>query len=210
MNLDARLAEQFVIPVLRTADAADAVETASALHAGGLGCVELTMTTPSVHAAVTTLARRGVVVGVGTITDAQQVEASAAAGASFVVSFCRPDGFVPAARAAGVLPMPGGMTPSEVWAAHAAGARWVKLFPGQTVGSSHLRDLRPLMPDVDFMVTGGVGLSADSLTQWRDAGARAVGVGREFGTAAQVGAAEVTRRARRAVELVQALRGQTT
>ncbi|MHA6628034.1 bifunctional 4-hydroxy-2-oxoglutarate aldolase/2-dehydro-3-deoxy-phosphogluconate aldolase [Pseudonocardia sichuanensis] len=201
MNAADALAAQFVVPVLRCPDVEDAVATATALRDGGLGAVELTMSTPDVFTAVRRLAEDGVTVGVGTITDPDDVHRAADAGARFVVSFRCAPGFVAAAAERDLLSIPGALTPSEVHAAHAEGAGLIKLFPAGMITPGYLGELAPLVPGAGYVISGGIRLDPDVLATWRDAGARAVAVGRELGTSGEHGADEVRRRAARAVEL---------
>lgn len=191
------LAAQRVLPVLRCADADDAVATARATAAAGCRVVELTLSTPGVEAAIGPLLEDGLVVAVGTVRDASSVAALADAGASLVISFCNPPGFVAAATAAGVPAIPGGFTPSELAAAHADGAAAVKLFPASLVEPGYLDALRPLLPELRVLVTGGI--EPDGVRPWLDAGALAVGLGGRLGTVATVGASEVERRCRAAL-----------
>jgi 2-dehydro-3-deoxyphosphogluconate aldolase/(4S)-4-hydroxy-2-oxoglutarate aldolase len=193
------LTRQRVVPVLRCADADDAVETARALAAGGFHAVELTMSTPGVLAAIPPLAADGLVVGVGTIRSAGEVEAAVAAGARFVVSFWNPPGFVGAAAALGVPAIPGGLTPGEIAAAQLEGPAAVKLFPATLVTPGYVRTLLLLDPSLRLFVTGGIEPTTASIAPWLEAGAELVGIGGALGTARTVGAAEVERRARQAL-----------
>lgn len=188
--------EQRIIPVVRSQDWGDAVATARACAAGGCRVVELTLSTPDVERAVEALADDDTTVGVGTITSTARVGPLVAAGARFVVSFCRPEGFVAAAHALDVPAIPGAQTPSEIQACVADGADAVKLFPARLLTESYLREVRPLFPGVPMIATGGLAATAESVGPWLEAGALAVGVGSDVGTAASVGADEVTRRCR--------------
>jgi 2-dehydro-3-deoxyphosphogluconate aldolase/(4S)-4-hydroxy-2-oxoglutarate aldolase len=199
-----RLAAQRVVPVIRAGDPADAVATARACAAGGLEVVELTCTTPRVEEALHELRGDGLCVGLGTITAAAEVEAAAAAGAAFAVSFSNPDGMVAAAHAAGLAAIPGALTPTEVAACRAAGADAVKLFPARLLTPGYLRDLRAVLPGLRVVVTGGLRARAEDLHGWLDAGALALGLGGELGTAAADGAPEVTRRAAAALAIARA------
>lgn len=198
--------DQWTVPVLRYA-ADEAHDTAMALRDGGIDVVELTMTTPGVFDVARSLVDRGVVVGIGTVTDPASVASAAAAGASFVVSFCRPDGFLPAAQECGLLAIPGVLTPQECFTARSEGARWVKIFPVGLVGPSYLDDLAPVLPTLQFMVSGGIGVTDQQLRPWHLAGAGLVAVGRELGTVGTVGAAEVTARAAELTRVRALLRG---
>lgn len=207
MTLESTLTGQYVVPVLRCPDVEDAVATATALRAGGLGAVELTMSTPDVFTAVRRLADAGATVGVGTITDPADVARAADAGATFVVSFRNPEGFVRAALDRGLLAIPGALTPSEVHAAYEDGARLVKLFPARLLEPAYLGDLAPLVPGAQYLMSGGIRLDAASLAKWHAAGARAVALGRELGTSGTVGSDEVTKRAKAACALVAEVTG---
>jgi 2-dehydro-3-deoxyphosphogluconate aldolase / (4S)-4-hydroxy-2-oxoglutarate aldolase len=192
----AALAQQRVVPVLRDPTAADAVATARACASGGMSVVELTCTTPDVANAISELRDAGLVVGLGTITSAERVGPAVEAGASFVVSYCAPEGFVAAAHDYGVVAVPGALTPSEVETCRLAGADVIKLFPAERLSPSYLGQLLAVMPDARLMVTGGVGVSAESIRPWLMAGATAVGVGGAIGMAANVGTERVETRAR--------------
>ena len=197
MNAIDELARQRVLPVLRCADADDTIETARAAAAAGCRVVEVTMSTPCVEAAIAPLVAEGLVVAVGTVRDVADVPRLAEAGASLVVSFWRPPGFVAAADAAGIPAVPGGFTSHELAEAVAEGAAAVKLFPASLADPSYLPALRPLLTSLRLLVTGGI--EPDGVRPWLDAGALAVGLGSKLGTAATVGAAEVERRCRAAL-----------
>jgi 2-dehydro-3-deoxyphosphogluconate aldolase/(4S)-4-hydroxy-2-oxoglutarate aldolase len=191
------LERQRVLPVLRCADADDALATARAAAAAGCRIVELTLSTPGVEAAIAPLVDEGLVVAVGTVREPADVARLAEAGASLVVSFWNPPGFVAAATAVGIPAIPGGFTPSELAEAVAAGAVAVKLFPASLAGVGYLAALRPLLPELRLLVTGGI--EPDGVRPWLDAGALAVGLGSSLGTVATVGSAEVERRMRAAL-----------
>lgn len=197
VNALEQLARQRVLPVLRCAGADDALATARAAAAAGCTLVELTMSTPNVEDAIAPLADEGIVVAVGTVRDAADVARLAEAGAALVVSFWNPPGFVGAAAAAGVPAIPGGFTAPELAAALADGAAAAKLFPASLAGPDYVRALRPLLPELRLLVTGGI--EPDGVGPWLEAGVLAVGLGSALGTAGSVGAAEVERRCRAAL-----------
>jgi 2-dehydro-3-deoxyphosphogluconate aldolase / (4S)-4-hydroxy-2-oxoglutarate aldolase len=194
-----RLAAQRVVPVLRSATVQDALDTARACARAGMSVIELTRSTPDVEEAVSTLSEQGLLVGVGTITDAGQVRGAVAAGARFVVSYTMPAGIVPTATELGVASIPGAFTPTEVAACVAAGATAVKLFPVRALSPDYLRDLRAVMPQLRAVASGGLSPEAGRIQPWLEAGALAVGLGSDLGTVASLGAEEVERRARLAL-----------
>jgi 2-dehydro-3-deoxyphosphogluconate aldolase / (4S)-4-hydroxy-2-oxoglutarate aldolase len=191
------LARQCVLPVLRCANADDTLATARAAAAAGCRIVEVTMSTPGVEAAIAPLVADGLLVAVGTVRNAADVPRLADAGASLVVSFWRPPGFVAAAGAAGIPAIPGAFTPQELAEALGEGAAAVKLFPASLAEPAYLPALRPLLPELKLLVTGGI--EPQGVRPWLDAGALAVGLGSKLGTAASVGAEEVERRCRAAL-----------
>ncbi|MDH2239652.1 bifunctional 4-hydroxy-2-oxoglutarate aldolase/2-dehydro-3-deoxy-phosphogluconate aldolase [Pigmentiphaga sp. GD03639] len=171
-----------LIPVLRYQDAETALYAAQvALRAGCRG-IELTWTIPGVLDVLRSLRteaeRAGhadVLIGVGTVLDAEQARSALEAGADFLVA----PGVVPAlvelAGAAGALSMLGAFTPTEILAAKAAGADVVKIFPAGTGGPGHLAAVKAVFPDTLFCPTGGV--TRENMSAYYRAGADIVGMG---------------------------------
>jgi len=203
----ARLRERRAVAVVRARDGDEAVRIAGALHAGGLGAIELTFTTPGCAEALVEARRRlggGLLLGAGTITSAEQVRAAEAAGADFLVSPHLDETLLEAQLETGLLSVPGVLTPSEVAAALRVGATLVKLFPASTVGVGHLKALLGPFPGLQVMPTGGV--SVETAPQWLAAGAVAVGLGGELLPRALRDAGawdEISRNARRLLERLQ-------
>jgi 2-dehydro-3-deoxyphosphogluconate aldolase/(4S)-4-hydroxy-2-oxoglutarate aldolase len=148
-----------VIPVIIIDHIAHAVPLAQALVAGGVRVLEVTLRTPVALQAIRAIASEvdGAVVGVGTITRAQDFVQSIEAGAVFGVSPGLTPELVAGARDSGLPLLPGVMTPSDVIAARAAGFTEMKLFPAQQAGGiGMLKALGGPFPDVTFCPTGGV------------------------------------------------------
>jgi 2-dehydro-3-deoxyphosphogluconate aldolase/(4S)-4-hydroxy-2-oxoglutarate aldolase len=191
-----RLASQWVVPVLRTATAEDALATAQVLAEEGFSCVELTYSTPDVLSVVEALSERDdVLVGLGTISTGAEAERGVGSGADFLVSFANPPGLLQVGAEAGVPTIPGAFTPSEVLAATQGGAAAVKVFPAHLVGPAYLRDLAAVLPGTAVMATGGIGLDEAALRPWAGAGACAVGIGGSLGSVHGVGEAAFRDRA---------------
>jgi 2-dehydro-3-deoxyphosphogluconate aldolase/(4S)-4-hydroxy-2-oxoglutarate aldolase len=166
------------VAVVRTARPDRLVELARALCAGGISCIEVTMTVPNAIEGIRLVAQElagEALVGAGSVTDAATAEAAVAAGACYVVSPVFKREVVEAAHAAGAAAMPGGFTPTELLAAHEAGADIVKVFPADALGTSFFRGVRAPLPQLKLMPTGGV--TIDNAADWLRAGAVAVGVG---------------------------------
>ena len=166
---------QGVVAVVRSAGAATARSTATALVDAGLGAVEVSLTTPGALDVVAALTAEERTVGVGTVTSLAQYRDAVAAGAAFVVSPTLDVEVVRQARRDGVLAVPGTSTPTESLAAVLAGAPLVKLFPASLWSPKALRDVLAALPDLPLVPTGGIGL--DDVPSWWSHGAVAVGLG---------------------------------
>ena len=178
----AAIREVGIIPVIRAASADAAVAVVEALVQAGLTVAEITMTVPNAIDAIASVEKRfgdEVLVGAGTVTDAETVRRAVDAGAEFIVSPCLVPEVIDAARRAEVAVLPGALTPTEVFEAFRLGGDMVKVFPAQSVGgAAYLRALRGPFPDIPLVPTGGVTL--DNVREMFDAGAAAVGVGSEL------------------------------
>ena len=179
-----------LIPVLRAKNAAQAHAIVKAMIAGGVNVVEVTMTVPGAVGILKELKREygsGLLLGSGTVTTADEAEATIEAGAEFVVSPSFHAEVVAKTRALGKVSIPGALTPTEVITAWRAGADYVKVFPCSAVGgASYLKALLAPFPDLKLIPTGGVTLqTAEGFLR---AGARALGVGSDLVNLAAVDA----------------------
>lgn len=198
-----RLRTVGVVPVLRSATAEEAVETARGFAAGGMAVVELTYSTPGVCDAIRELSRDPtVVVGAGTVLTERQAHDAVDAGARFLVSPVWLPWLPALARDRGVDAVPGAATPSEIWNAHSAGAAAVKVFPVARLGGArYIRDLLAPLPELRLMATGGVDVRA--ARELLAAGCVAVGVG-TVSTGAEDAGASASTRAHRFLDAVRA------
>jgi 2-dehydro-3-deoxyphosphogluconate aldolase/(4S)-4-hydroxy-2-oxoglutarate aldolase len=165
------------------ADSADAAKAVvEALVEGGLNVAEITMTVPRAFDAIASVVKHfgdKVLVGAGTVTDAETAKRAVEAGAEFIVTPCLVPEVIDAARRADVAVLPGALTPTEVFEAFRLGGDMIKVFPAQNLGgASYLRALRGPFPQIPLVPTGGVTL--DNMGEMFDAGAAAVGVGSEL------------------------------
>jgi len=120
-----------------------------------------------------------VLVGAGTVTDADTARRAVEAEAEFIVTPCLVPEVIEVAKRADVAVLPGALTPSEVFRAHSLGGDMVKVFPAQSMGgASYLRALRGPFPHIPLVPTGGITL--ENVRAMFDAGAAAVGVGSEM------------------------------
>lgn len=159
MNIRELLKVAPVIPVLTINKLEHAVPLAQALVAGGLRVLEVTLRTPAGLAAIEAMSRNvpDAIVGVGTLTRADEFAAAGRAGAQFGVSPGLTPELIAAAAGVDYPLLPGVMTPSELIAARAAGFTACKLFPAQQAGGiGMLKAMAGPFPDVVFCPTGGI------------------------------------------------------
>jgi 2-dehydro-3-deoxyphosphogluconate aldolase / (4S)-4-hydroxy-2-oxoglutarate aldolase len=184
MNVDAiirRIGEIGVMPVIRAANADEALRAVEAVHAGGISIVEITMTVPDAPRILREVARASseFLVGAGTVLTAQQAEICIEAGAQFLISPGLAPEVILAAAKHNVLAIAGAFTPSEVMAALQFGTDVIKIFPCSSGGGpSHLKALRGPFPHCRFIPTGGVSLK--NAEEYFAAGAFALGIGGEL------------------------------
>jgi 2-dehydro-3-deoxyphosphogluconate aldolase / (4S)-4-hydroxy-2-oxoglutarate aldolase len=197
------------VVVLRLRDHGRAVEVGHVLAEAWLGVLEVTLDHPGALDALGARAEAlgdEVVVGAGTVRDPALAQQVAAAGGRFCVSPELDVAVVEATLAAGLEPLPGTLTPTEIAGALRAGARMVKLFPAGALGPGYLRALLGPFGDLAVVPTGGI--RHDEVAPWLEAGAAAVGLGSDL-VSARPGAddlEEIGRRARAVLAQVQASR----
>lgn len=178
LALSSRSVESRLIIVARAQRAEDYDPVLDVLVDAGIRSIELTLTTPGTFDRLPHLiAQYGETadLGVGTVTNATDLARAVDAGASYLVTPITSAAFVQQATDAGVPIVPGGLTPTELFASWSAGASAVKIFPAGQVGPGYLKDLRGPFPDLVAVPSGGVDLAGASA--WLAAGAVAVSVG---------------------------------
>lgn len=206
MKLQAALAACPLVAILRGVGPHEALAHVAALYDAGVRAVEVPLNSPapleSLHRIAEVFASR-MALGAGTVLAADQVDAVAAAGGRLIVSPNTNPAVIDRAVHLGLDPAPGFATPTEAFAAYAAGARHLKLFPARTYGAGHLRQLSAVLPaEARVWAVGGVG--PDDLAEWWAAGARAFGLGGELYRAGQT-PADTAAKAARAVAAARAL-----
>lgn len=195
-----------VVAVIRLNDPAAGREVASALAEGGITALEVTMTVPHAVRLIAELAAGvspNVILGAGTVLDADTATRVIDAGARFVVSPIFRPLVVNACHQRGVAAVPGCLTPTEIVDATDAGADIVKVFPATALGPSYVKDLRAPLPGLRLMPTGGVTL--ENAGDWIRAGAVAVGVGSALVDQRDIASGRLDRIAERARLFVSAV-----
>jgi 2-dehydro-3-deoxyphosphogluconate aldolase/(4S)-4-hydroxy-2-oxoglutarate aldolase len=120
---------------------------------------------------------KGMYLGVGTIKNADAAKAFINAGADYIISPGLVEDAAQVAEAQGMLWVPGCMTPTEIIKAEQMGAKMIKLFPGNILGTGFLSAIKELFPNLLFMPTGGVDVERENLSGWFKAGVCGVGMG---------------------------------
>ena len=177
-----RIEEVGVVPVVRASSAEEAMQVIEAIRAGGVSVLEITMTVPRAVRVIEQVADRygdEVVVGAGTVLDAETARACILAGATFVVSPSLNLATIEMCKRYSVAVTPGSLTPTEVVTAWTAGADAVKIFPCSAMGGAkYLKSLKAPLPQVLMIPTGGVSLA--TAAEFIEAGAFALGVGADL------------------------------
>jgi 2-dehydro-3-deoxyphosphogluconate aldolase/(4S)-4-hydroxy-2-oxoglutarate aldolase len=207
----AKISEIGIVPVVRAETAEQAIAIAEAIQKGGIPIAEITMTVPGAVEVIATLRQKmgdTMLIGAGTVLDAEDGRRCLDAGAQFLVSPGFDRATVQLAHQSGVLIMAGALTPTEVITAWRAGADIVKIFPcGNVGGARYLKALKGPLPQVPMVPTGGVNLTTAS--EFIKAGAVALGIGGELASAELVAAGnfeEITHTAAKFLSLVRSAR----
>jgi len=202
-----RIGEIGIIPVVRAASVDEANRAIEAICAGGIPIVEITMTVPNAISVIREVVqRRGgdVLIGAGTVTNAEQAESCVRAGAQFLVSPGLAPSVLSVARVHNRLAIPGALTPTELMNAHEHGVRLIKIFPcGSVGGAKYLKSLKGPFPHAQMIPTGGV--NATNAADFIAAGAYALGVGADLVDAAALRDGNLEKISAGARELVQAV-----
>ena len=173
-----RVLDGGIVAIIRAPSGEQLVSVARALNEGGIDVIEVTLTVPGaldVIAAIRSDLGDRILLGVGTVLDAESARAALLAGAEFIVSPTVNLDVIRMCRRYDKLVMPGAFTPTEVLTAWEAGADLVKIFPANIGGPDHLSALRGPLPQIRLLPTGGVNL--ETLPSFVAAGACAVGLG---------------------------------
>lgn len=175
--------KQGMLPLYFNADETVSIEVLRAIYRAGVKAIEYTNRGEAAlknFSKMVTIRNEDMpelLLGVGTIKNLQQAEDYLKAGADFLVS----PGFVKEvadyAVSKDIFYAPGCMTPSEIIAAENAGIKFIKLFPGNMLGTEFLSSIKDIFPKLLFMPTGGVDTTKENIEGWYKAGVCAVGMG---------------------------------
>ena len=173
-----RIVSSGVVAVIRIEDAAKLIKVAEALKVGEVEAIEFTMTTPGAVEMIAQAVHRfgdEVLMGAGTVLDAETARAAILAGVKFVVGPNLDLKVIELCRRYSVIVVPGCLTPTEILSAWEAGADLVKVFPASVMGPGYLKAILGPLPQVRLLPTGGIDL--ENARAFIKAGAVAIGVG---------------------------------
>jgi 2-dehydro-3-deoxyphosphogluconate aldolase/(4S)-4-hydroxy-2-oxoglutarate aldolase len=177
-----KMISEGLIPVIRVASASEAIDVANAIKEGGVSFIEITMSVQGAIDVIKELTQEykdEIIMGAGTVLDAETGRAALLAGAQFIVSPTLNLDLIQLAHRYSAVVVPGAMTPTEILTAWNAGADMVKVFPaGQLGGPGYIKALRGPLPQILLAPTGGVNL--ENAGAFIRAGAAALGVGGEL------------------------------
>ena len=179
MDLASLLAACPLVAILRGIRPDEAEPVCDVLAAAGLRVVEVPLNSPDPFSSIAHLARRfggTMLVGAGTVMRAADVDRVADAGGRLIVTPHADPAVVRAAKARGLLAVPGFFTPAEAFSLLDAGADALKLFPAEGGSPAMLRALRAVLPPGTMVLPVG-GIDATNLAAWRAAGAAGFGIG---------------------------------
>ncbi|MFQ3545642.1 bifunctional 2-keto-4-hydroxyglutarate aldolase/2-keto-3-deoxy-6-phosphogluconate aldolase [Halobacillus rhizosphaerae] len=202
-NCLTKMIDHTLTVVIRGNSPEEAIKTAEACVEGGVRSLEITFTVPQADKVIQYFqGREDLVVGAGSVLDAETARIAIMSGAQFIVgpNYNREAAFL--CNRYQVPYIPGCMTINEAMQALESGSSIIKLFPGQSFDPSHIKAVKGPLPYIEIMPTGGVDLG--NVRHWLDAGALLVGVGGEITKPAKQGNyEEVTANAKDFVEIVQ-------
>jgi 2-dehydro-3-deoxyphosphogluconate aldolase/(4S)-4-hydroxy-2-oxoglutarate aldolase len=207
-----RVLDAGIIAVVRSPDSQQLVGVARALAEGGVTVLEITMSVPDALQVLRDVRQAlgdRVLLGAGTVLDAETARAVLLAGAEYVVAPTVNLDVIRLCRRYGKPVMPGALTPTEILTAWEAGADIVKVFPAEVVGPAYFKALRGPLPQIRLMPTGGVDVT--TAAAFLQAGACCLGIGSQLVEPKAVAEGNFDRirdLARQYVAIVRQVRGQ--
>lgn len=200
------LAAMPLIAILRGVRPVEVLAIAEALVGAGIVAIEVPLNSPDPLESIGRLAERfgeRALIGAGTVMTTGEVSRIRAAGGRLVVMPHSDPALIGEAKRLGLLAMPGVATPSEAFAALAAGADALKLFPGEALGPAVVKAWRAVLPSELWLLPVG-GIEPESLGPYLAAGANGFGIGSALYKAGR----EVSDIEKRARHFVAAYRGR--
>lgn len=178
MTILTQMLDTGVIAVMRKTTPETIIPIARALRDGGVTSLEITVETPKVLSLIEKVKDElgdEVLVGAGTVLDAETARAALMAGASFIFSPTVRAETIEMTKRYGAVSVAGAFTPTEILTAYESGTDMIKVFPASAVGPRFFKDVSGPLPHIPLMPTGGI--NAENTGDYIKAGAVAVGAG---------------------------------
>ena len=175
------IAQTGIVSIIRGIDEAYIDNTVKALYNGGIRNVEITFDTPGAVRMienVKNLFGEKMLVGAGTVLDAETARTAILSGADFILSPRLSAGVIEMCSRYGKLAVPGVLTPTEIITAWELGAQLVKIFPAGAFGPTYIKDIKAPLKQIEIMAVGGINIS--NAAEFIRSGAMSVGVGSEL------------------------------
>lgn len=208
-----KIKEEKIIVIVRGVAREKLIPMAEAMYEGGIRLMEVTYNANGDPAdeeiadriAMLTKHFEGrMLIGAGTVLTEKQVALTKAAGGRFIISPDAAPEVIRATRAAGLVSIPGCLTPSEMQTAHKAGADFIKLFPSDAFGPAYFKAVKAPLSHLDILAVGGV--STENLADYQAAGAAGFGMASNILDRKAIAAGDwkvIAEKARKYVELVK-------
>ncbi len=210
-ELVTRIRDNGLVAVVRAESAEKAYRIIDACIEGGVAAIEITFTVPGAHKIIEDLASKytsgDIILGAGTVLDPETARIAILSGAQYIVSPNVNLDTIKLCNRYQVPSMPGAMTIREILDAMEAGADIIKIFPGNLFGPSIIKSVLGPIPQAPMMPTGGV--SIETVKDWIEAGAVAVGAGSSLTKGSKTGDyAAITATAKEFLKRIKEARGE--
>ena len=178
-----KILDEKVIAIVRGIYDEECLRLAQALHAGGVNLLEVTFDQKSMEERLRTVETLKLLncelgaemaFGAGTVTDPEMVQLAKEGGAKFIIAPDTDPAVIKATLEAGMVSIPGAMTPTEIKQAHDCGADFVKVFPASHLGVSYIKAVSAPLSHIRMLVVGSV--DGSNVQDYLAAGAVGAGV----------------------------------
>jgi len=177
MNILSQILDHKIVAIIRGANPGDVLKIAEALHSGGVNLLEVTLNSDSALEVIKQLSdvmKGKMLIGAGTVLDADATKAAIDAGAQFIISPSFNIDVIKTTKQLGAISIPGAFTPTEIVNAYNTGGDIIKIFPASS-NVNYIKEVRAPLSHIPLMPTGGVTL--ENIGEFQKAGAVAFGIG---------------------------------
>lgn len=176
MDTLSHILQNKIVAIIRGVQSNNVHAIIEALFEGGIRTVEITLNSENAFELISELSGKmgdKILIGAGTVLDAQSAEIAIAYGAKFIISPSVNPELIKSVKQKKIVSIPGAFTPTEIMTAYNAGADIVKLFPA--LSPQYIKNLRGPLSHIPLMPTGGVNIN--NINEFKKAGAAAFGIG---------------------------------